>query len=201
MLQWWLNPKLGSRNLEVDTGQVAQVAPAKLGNYRHGSFHWLGRHHHWDFMPRGECLRIVGMKNGKAGCRAYQASLAWLAADPAEQERQGWGALSKGWAIGSAPWRKSIRQEYRLKLGRHLFSREENARLNHDEWTQALEAVLARLNRTRRDVLDSAKGAAWKLLVVSELRRTTTATVPWLAQALHMGAASGLRALLARNKT
>lgn len=29
MLQWWLNPKPGSRNLEVDTGQVAQVAPAK----------------------------------------------------------------------------------------------------------------------------------------------------------------------------
>lgn len=29
MLQWWLNPKLGSRNLEVDTGQVAQVAPVK----------------------------------------------------------------------------------------------------------------------------------------------------------------------------
>lgn len=29
MLQWWLNPKPGSRNLEVDTGPVAQVAPTK----------------------------------------------------------------------------------------------------------------------------------------------------------------------------
>jgi hypothetical protein len=29
MLQWWLNPKAGSRNLEVDTGKVAQTAPEK----------------------------------------------------------------------------------------------------------------------------------------------------------------------------
>jgi len=29
MLQWWLNPKPGSRNLEVDTGKVAQTVPEK----------------------------------------------------------------------------------------------------------------------------------------------------------------------------
>ena len=46
----------------------------------------------------------------------------------------------------------------------------------------------------------SPKGTGWKLKIARELRATTSVTAPWLAQALHMGSASSVRALLARTK-
>jgi len=88
-----------------------------------------------------------------------------------------------------------------LKLGRHLFSREENRRLDHEAWSLALAAALRRVHKNMRTAKASAKGADWKLRIVVQLRATTSVTVPWLAQALHIGTPGGVRALLARHNT
>ena len=174
------------------------VAAAELSAYRHGSFSWFGGRHRPDFMVRGEWLRTLGFGDDKAGWREYHAYLTWLAAEPAEQKRQGWGTLGKGWAIGSLAWRKSMRQAYRLKLGRHLLSRAENGRLDQEEWTLALEAALQLAGKNLQQASISARSAPWKLRVALHLRRTTSATIPWLARMLHTGAPSSLRVYLSR---
>jgi len=99
----------------------AKVVPAgQLAGYRHGSFHWFASRRRLAFMPRSECLRGMGLGDDTVGWRAYREHLAWLAADPAEQKRQAWDKLSKGTAIGSLGWRRSIRQRgFRSQLRRN----------------------------------------------------------------------------------
>jgi len=62
-------------------------------------------------------------------------------------------------------------------------------------------AALKSAHKTRVAAKTSPKGMGWKLKIARELRATTSVTVPWLTHALHMGSASGVRALMARNKT
>jgi hypothetical protein len=116
--------------------------------------------------------------------------------DPIEQTNQDWRKLSKGWADGSVAWRQQLRVEHAVTLGRHFFSREENARINHEEWSVALAELLQRHGRTLADAATTPKGAQWKPEVARELRCKTSATVPWLAAVLRMGTPGAVRALL-----
>jgi len=176
----------------------ARVLPVEqLSQYRFGSFRRFGRTRRPGFLQRSEWLHTLGLSDNAEGWLAYQDYLAWLAADPAEQKRQGWGQLSTGWAIGGLTWRREIKQSYGQKLGRHLLSPEENAALNHAEWSSALDELLLQAGRTLPEAAQSAKGAPWKIQLAIQLRRTTSATIPWLASHLHLGAPSSLRVYLA----
>jgi hypothetical protein len=49
-----------------------------------------------------------------------------------------------------------------------------------------------RLGKTPRQVQEDAKAADWKVAIATHLRTRTTASNPWLAAALNMGAPAAL---------
>jgi hypothetical protein len=51
----------------------------------------------------------------------------------------------------------------------------------------ALDALLRRARKSRREINRSPKSAPWKIRIAREMKRGTTATNPWLAAALGMG--------------
>ena len=96
--------------------------------------------------------------------------------------------MTKGWALGTAGWRKALAKEHaHLALARGL-PRQERRELQETPWQQALERLLAQVGKTRDEIQRERKGVAWKISVAEVLRRTTTATNAWIADALQMGA-------------
>ena len=96
--------------------------------------------------------------------------------------------MTKGWALGTAGWRKALAKEHaHLALARGL-PRQELRELQETPWQQALERLLAQVGKTRDEIQRERKGVAWKISVAEVLRRTTTATNAWIADALQMGA-------------
>lgn len=177
----------------------AGIVPAeRLAEYAHGSFARFAARRRHHCLSRERSLQVLGFADSAAGWKDYQRVLAWLAADPEEQKRQNWSGLSKGVAHGSLLWRRKLRDESCLKLGRHLLSREENALANGEEWSIALRTLLQSKGRTSQEAAAAPKGEPWKLEIVRELRRTTSITIPWLAAALHMGKPGAVRSLLSR---
>ncbi len=59
-------------------------------------------------------------------------------------------------------------------------------------WKRELGRMLAVLGRSVEEAPKEAKAADWKVAIVTHMRRTTTASNPWLAQALAMGAPNAL---------
>jgi REP element-mobilizing transposase RayT len=174
------------------------VTAEQLSAYRCGSFRYFSQKLRPAFLQRSEWLQTLGCSDDAAGWRAYRSHLSWLSTDPREQERQAWGKLSAGWAIGGAAWHKQLKVSCRHTLGRHLLSSSENAALDQEDWTSALSALLHQSGRTLAQAQAEPKSSPWKIKLASILRRTTSATIPWIAQSLHLGSPSSLRVYLAR---
>ena len=89
------------------------VPPEQVKNYRWSSLARLGK------VPRTKGLVAKdwlaargGWSDNAAGWKAYESYLTKLAADEAQWEREEVVGLSKGWAIGSAGWRRAIAKDH-----------------------------------------------------------------------------------------
>ena len=71
-----------------------------------------------------------------------------------------------------------------------------DSRSQFGEWESELEKLLRRPVKATQDVAEAAKSAPWKVMIARELRRTTTATKPWIAKQLAMGHPSRIPNLL-----
>jgi putative transposase len=128
---------------------------------------------------------------------AYRDYLAAIAAD-AQDDRMVLGALSRGWAIGTAGWRRAMAREHaHLALAPEM-SAPEIAELKAARWQLALETALRAAGRNLRDAELSAKGAAWKIAIAAELRQSVAAPFRWIADTLKMGHPGSVRGLLSR---
>jgi REP element-mobilizing transposase RayT len=180
----------------------AKIVPvAQLDRYRWSSFWRFGRRTWPDCLQRTAWMHTLGWTDDASGWRAYRASLAALSGDPAEQQRQDWAKLSRGWAIGGGAWQKQLKElkeASRRQLGRHRLSREENAALDEMAWREALTEVLRQSGRSLAEAASARRGAAWKIALAARLRHISSASVPWLARTLHLGAPSSLRVYLSQ---
>jgi len=59
--------------------------------------------------------------------------------------------------------------------------------LREAKWEMALDALLRRARKSRREIDRSPKSAPWKIRIAREMKRRTTATNPRLAAALGTG--------------
>lgn len=65
----------------------------------------------------------------------------------------------------------------------------------------ALKAGPRRLGKTLEHSRRDPKGAPWKIALAMHLKTTTTASNPWLAEALHMGATAARARYVTECKT
>ena len=116
----------------------------------------------------------------------------------AEQDEE-WKPVRRGWCLGGKGFRKELLAEMRERTGPNHGG--EERRETEAAWTEkVLAEELERRRWTARDLAQRRKGDAQKLKIARRLRRETTATLQWIANALYMGAAGSLANLLRRAK-
>ena len=115
-----------------------------------------------------------------------------LAADPAEQERQQFGKLSSGWAIGTEGWRRTIAREHRHLALKPGFEALEVREIKEQRWRDMLENLLREFGRSPQDMGGDPPEAEWKIMVAFRLRRDG---VPyrWISEVLGMRSPSAAR--------
>ena len=147
-------------------------------------------------------LASKGMDDSEAGMAAYIAYLRSLAGDEAEQKRMGFEGFSKGWAIGTAGWRRALAKEYAHHALNPGIEAKQIAGLKTEHWTQVLESELHRLDKTCVDAGKAVGRIPWKIALAQRLREVG-APYAWIVTELKMGKASSVRAYLCqrRNKS
>jgi putative transposase len=88
------------------------VAPAECATFRWSSL----RHLRQPLRPQwlsSEAIRgVMSFRDSVEGWNEYEQFLADLGSDPREQERLGFGRLSRGWAIGTHAWKRELARDY-----------------------------------------------------------------------------------------
>ncbi|PTY04901.1 transposase [Opitutaceae bacterium EW11] len=166
----------------------------RLGLYRYSSYA-LGRVRKYDG-PRIEVETFLsgagGLANTSAGWRSYGQYLSWLAAADAEQKRLRFEAMSRGWVIGSADFRRDMAASARAKLGSPQHARAETRDAKHALWESLCSRMLERLGKKYDEAKKEKKSAAWKIAVAAQMKSCCTVKNPWLADRLHMGDPDGV---------
>ncbi|MBI4623022.1 MAG: transposase [Verrucomicrobia bacterium] len=128
----------------------------------------------------------------------HLARLVAVASDPRDDDRMCRGALSAGWAIGTAGWRNALGREYANTVLVPDLAGDELSDLKRSLWQRELEAGLSELGKTLSDAERDLKGAQWKVSLALRLRTAANAPHRWIAETLKMGAVSSVRAYLSQ---
>jgi putative transposase len=84
----------------------------QIAQFRWSSLRRLVRGFRPPFLGGRDFLEARGVSDSEEGWRDYIAQMRDLAANEAEQERRGFGEMSRGWAPGRAGWRKTLAKNY-----------------------------------------------------------------------------------------
>jgi putative transposase len=137
--------------------------------------------------PEPALAHAGGLDDTPAGRKQYLAYLGWLQEDEAGKKALQFDRLSKDWAVGARGFKKELLKEHR-QLERTVKRGEAGPReISAELWVERLDAYLASVEKTRREIETGAMGAPWKVAVAAAMKTTTTASNPWLAQQLRMG--------------
>jgi hypothetical protein len=142
-----------------------------------------------------------GLSDTPAGRRGYVACLGWLQEDEAGKKELEFERLSKGWAVGSRQFKKELLKEHADLAGRRERGDATPDEIAEELWAERLGIYLSAVRKTELDTQADAKGADWKVAVAAVMKRTTTASNPWLAQRLHMGSPFRLSRLVTKCRT
>jgi REP element-mobilizing transposase RayT len=142
-----------------------------------------------------------GLSDTPAGRRGYVACLGWLQEDEAGKKELEFERLSKGWAVGSRQFKKELLKEHSDLAGRRERGDATPDEIAEELWAERLGIYLSAVRKTELDTQADAKGADWKVVVAAVMKRTTTASNPWLAQRLHMGSPFRLSRLVTKCRT
>ena len=135
----------------------------------------------------------LGLDDSVEGWRRYLSYLSELASDLAEQKRQGFDELSKGWAIGTLGWKRTVaRENAHLRLEAGLL-RDERRELKEERWRSALQNALRGAGKAEIDLLQEPKNAPWKIAMAARLREQVAVPYPWLVQVMSLGHPTTLR--------
>ena len=145
-------------------------------------------------------LEQRGFKDESSGWKRYLEHLNDLSGNPAEQEKQGFGKMSAGWAIGTAGWRKAIAKDHAQLALTAGVSDMAMREIKEARFTEILSRVLAEVGKDAHAIRCDAKSARWKICAAQELRMRANAPHAWIAETLNMGSPVSVRAYLCRNR-
>ncbi len=129
----------------------------------------------------------------EAARKAYESYLIEVGSDEARWEVLGLKGLSKGWAIGSAGWRRAMAKEFgHLALNPGL-EKEQVNELREGAWENALARALEVFGRRDADLATKPKRQDWKVEIAVQVRKESGASISWLADRLQLGAPATVR--------
>lgn len=163
------------------------VSVENLEGYQWSSYRQLWRpQRRWDFQEFGVFLDAAGgLADKPAGRRSYRDYLAWLASEPGEQRKLGFERMTRGWAKGSAAFRKELLERLGNAESRALEGDVREVR--ESLWETTVQGGLRALRKDEGALQTEAKGAAWKVSLARLLREKHLAGNSWIAERLSMG--------------
>lgn len=176
------------------------ITAEQLCNYRWSSLFRFLREKPRTGLSARDWLQARGDWNDdSAGWDAYRRYLEELSSSEAEQTEKGLVGLSKGWAIGTPSWRRTLAQEHAHQTLSPGLERQQVTDLKQSTWESRLDVVLAKMGKDRGDLATSPRVNPWKLQIAHELR-AIGAPVAWIAEQLKLGKAASVRSYLSRAK-
>lgn len=177
------------------------VPPEQVAAFRWSSLPRFVRGVRFAQLEAATWLRGMGLADEAEGWVDYVERLRQLALDPAEQDRLGFGAMSRGWAIGTDAWRKAVARDHaHLAINPGLGAAEARA-LREAAWTARLEELLREAKQSRETAAEATKSAPWKVALALRLRRETGASIAWMAKILAMGRPDSVRGYLSKHRS
>jgi REP element-mobilizing transposase RayT len=137
------------------------VSPDQLGDFQASSLsRWLnGTAPAW--LPGADVLRESGCAHEPSPWPTYAMHLARIATVGGDDPRATRGAYSRGWAIGTSGWRRTLAREHQHLALAPEMSAVEIADFKTARWQEALHAGLSAMGRTPLDLEHTPKGAEW----------------------------------------
>jgi REP element-mobilizing transposase RayT len=177
----------------------AKIAPAtEIATIRSSSLFRLVHGPRPSWLVANRLLSHLGLNDCRQDWERHTAFLVQLAGDRDEQERLEFGALSQGWAIGTASWRRALAREHaQLALDPGLAAAEIRE-IKAARWRDVLDREMSGRAKTEQDVASDSKGARWKIAVAALLRREVAAPYRWIASTLNMGSPLAVRVNVCR---
>lgn len=177
------------------------VEPRELQKYTDSSFHQLWYpNRRWAFVDYETCLKSAGDLADKPRGRAlYREYLCQLSQDDVEQKRLGFNKMCLGWAKGTKEFKRTVLANQEDQIDRKVVEAEASE-AREPRWEKGLARALQLLDRREGDLLESRKGAQWKVATARFLRERYLAPHSWIAARLHMGGASSVQTLVSSHR-
>lgn len=174
------------------------VTPEQAATFRWSSLRGFVRGERFEGLVAQDWLRAMGLPDTSEGLAAYLERLRQIAINPEEQDRLGFGAMSRGWAIGTHGWRKEVAKDLAVLAFTPGLAAAEARELAEARWSACLERQLSAARRTIEEVQQGPRSAAWKVALAAEVRRESGASVIWLAAKMQLGKAESARNYLSK---
>jgi REP element-mobilizing transposase RayT len=174
------------------------VSPEQVAAFRWSSLVGYARGERFEGLTAEDWLRAMSLSDTPDGWASYLERLRQLALDPAEQERLGFGAMSRGWAIGTDAWKKAVAKDHAaLAISPGLAAADVRA-LREAKWQECLDMTLATAGRTIEEMRGARRSAPWKVGLAVSIRDSCGASAAWLGEVMHLGKSDSVRSLLSR---
>lgn len=162
---------------------------AELKNHRWcSSWFWRRAKARPGFLNLETCLSNAGsLADTRAGWTRYERYLSWLNTVEAEQKRMEFAKMSKGWALGTRDFKKTVAEKH-LRGHAHLRLEQKDAREARQlYWESRLERCLKVLRKKPEMAAAAAKSAPWKIAIAAHMKERLLCSNAWLAEQLNMG--------------
>ncbi len=175
----------------------ARVVPVEApADFRTCSLHWFRGKKRPPFLVCERWLRELGLRDDRNGWACYLEHLRTRASGPNSPREH--VQLTRGGLIGSTSWGRGIAQEHGHLMRPHSVSGQQSIALRETQWALRLDQLLEASGHTKQQAAAERHGAPWKIELARQLRLSSSATIPWIARALHLGAPKSLSVYLSR---
>lgn len=168
----------------------ANLAPVeRLGHYRHSSYWYLQNPAiRPKFLLANTALSARKLTDTSAGRHSYAAYLAWQAAEGPAGKNQAYVSLSRGWALGSAEFKRTLVADHALAATMRAWEDSSAREVRELAWMEDLVQLLAMVSPAER--ADHRQSAPWKIRLALRMKASADVSNRWLASQLHMGSAA-----------
>jgi putative transposase len=187
--------------IHLNPVRAGLVTAESLQDYEASSFHqlWYPRKR-WSFCDMESSLDGAGgLKDTPAGRRSYREYLAWLSIDEPARKRMGFEQMCKGWAKGSAEFKKAVLGDVE-DLEQKQIVESEAREMREPYWEALLAQGLELLGKQVSDLKTDRKGAGWKVALARYLRERALVPNRWLVNSLSMGTTNSLSSQITRHR-
>lgn len=173
----------------------AKIVPVEhFSRFRWSSLRHFLKTERASFFCAEDWLTSALLTDDSAGWLAYVQHLQRIAiGTDAESDLE---AMTRGWAIGTPQWRRTLAEEFKQTKLSPEMTREESQALTEAQWNTTLRDLARQHGVNLSRATADAKSAPWKLELAARMRESTTAGHRWLCQTLCMGTPSSLRRML-----